>query len=617
MDKTTGMNEIIESSGIEDDDNKQLLGGINIISIDPTNQAAAAVEMMVAIENEVELLEDLKEDWTYDDDDEIDNEWMDDDDDNEEEDEKDREVDQSNTLTTAMLGQVAVIETLIGQVTPEMFDNILDEVNIEISEDNVGINDEGSVVTLSLRKNGDDDDDEDDEDEQDHFPTNIGKDDNEDGEEDDEDQQGKKTDTKEEKHVNPPNNIPSNSIDGKTNQGNGNVTKDIDNHKHGHQDQNANLGGTGGNGPILLCSSKSCLPSLRDSILSKIAVQIHQVMDHLRSRNILVHRMSLTAPQTKESLMAGQEELVQQLEDRINNDLREWVNGFRHKFKLTDGGTGKVATTDASSMVINTQTISDDAEVSAETESLFPIEDEFEEETQGDRPDDSFYMTSLSLEDADDDDEDHEDDPFIRKHTFHPVTGSTATTTTKNKARPKKSTKKAAKSKVHKRDMSSSSIGNDATKSHEYFLSADKLLMRQEWSRWIAHWVHHTKLLILSHTLEPQTLTEMNQIAIAGENVVSADQRHWSWNLDKALATVMVASEMICGGPTSAKDVKVFISTLSTSSDSIEATSVNIGDKFPDIMSPKALAITLNAQKCIEAWSQDLEDILQRTATTA
>lgn len=110
----------------------------------------------------------------------------------------------------------------------------------------------------------------------------------------------------------------------------------------------------------------------------------------------------------------------------------------------------------------------------------------------------------------------------------------------------------------------------------------------------------------------------MNRIAVSGENVVPLDQRHWSWNLDKALATVMVASEMICGGPASAKDVKVFLSALSMSSESAVTATGSGGDVgSSEGMSPKALAITLNAQKCIESWSDELEEILQHTATNA
>ncbi|KAF9091135.1 hypothetical protein BGX23_005440 [Mortierella sp. AD031] len=281
--------------------------------------------------------------------------------------------------------------------------------------------------------------------------------------------------------------------------------------------------------------------------------------------------MSSTAPQTKESLMAGQEELVQCLEDRVIKDLRDWVNG--------------VGRNNSKGMTVN-------------AEGLFLDGDEFEgEDDEG--SEDGFHMASLSFEDADDDDEDHEEDSLASK--------SIITTT-----------------KLQRRDASPST----GTSPREYFLSADKSLMRQEWSRWIAHWVHHKKLLILSHTLSTQSLVEMNQITVSGENVVPVDQRHWSWNLDKALATVMVASEMICGGPASSKDVKVFLSTLSVSVDGDGGSTVaatgsngNGGDYSSSsemvMMSQKALAITLNAQRCIESWSEELEEILQRTATNA
>ncbi|KAK3841274.1 MAG: hypothetical protein J3R72DRAFT_445783 [Linnemannia gamsii] len=358
-------------------------------------------------------------------------------------------------------------------------------------------------------------------------------------------------------------------------------------------------------------------------------------MDHLRSRHTLVHMMTSTAPQTKESLMAGQEELVQQLEDRVIKDLRDWVNGVGRKSK--SGGNKKAAAAGGSStgtyiggvvgnaammpehgtfpLLMGDQSIENNQEVTVEMEGLFLGGDDFEEVEDG--SEEGFHMASLSFEDEDDDDEDHEDDDYLDK-------ASVATAiVTKNKQT--KSIKKGIK--LHRRDTSSppsspssSAAATTVVAPREYFLSADKLLMRQEWSRWIAHWVHHTKLLILSHTLATQSLVEMNKVAVSGENVVPVDQRHWSWNLDKALATVMVASEMICGGPSSAKDVKIFLSTLSMSSTSTVAatgTAASGGDGSLDLMSPKALAITLNAQRCIESWSDELEEILQRTATAA
>ncbi|KAF9112959.1 hypothetical protein BGX27_002505 [Mortierella sp. AM989] len=54
------------------------------------------------------------------------------------------------------------------------------------------------------------------------------------------------------------------------------------NSKHKHKSQNNNQGSTGGNGPILLCSSRRCLPGLRDAIILKLSVRIHHVLGHLQ-----------------------------------------------------------------------------------------------------------------------------------------------------------------------------------------------------------------------------------------------------------------------------------------------------------------------------------------------
>ncbi|KAF9149949.1 hypothetical protein BG015_008241 [Linnemannia schmuckeri] len=648
-DEVIGMNE---NGGDERMTESEIggLGGIEIISVvDPVVTSAVGVVVAAEVDTEQQAIEGLRED-DDDDEEEDDGEWEDGE---EKEEGDDMRVEGHDddilpgaidaTATMTILEQVVTLEALIDQaiLIPETANDNDDGMNLDLSEDGLNMGDGDSVILLSLRKNDNDDeaeDEEEDEDEQDHFPANIGKDDideDEGGDEDDDDgQQNEKPRRKGGKDTN--NN--SNSS-GSTNQNDMkndtgiSGSMETNKHKHKHQDQNANLGGTGGNGPILLCSSKSCLPSLRDSILSKLSVQVRQVMDHLRSRHTLVHMMSLTAPQTKESLMAGQEELVQQLEDRIMKDLRDWVNGVGRKSpKFGDDdkkvvGTsvragGSVASAIRPGLLAteSTQSVADDKEATGDMEGLFLDADEFEEGEDDGSGVEGFHMASLSFEDPDDDDEDHEDDSFTRK--------SAVTAAAKaNKNKPKKKTG----AKLQRRDTttSSSSPSSPSTGTptssaapREYFLSADKLLMRQEWSRWIAHWVHHTKLLILSHTLATQSLVEMNRIAISGENVVPLDQRHWSWNLDKALATVMVASEMICGGPASAKDVKIFLSTLSMSSEISESTAAVAAtssgeDDGSDIMSPKALAITLNAQKCIESWSDELEVILQRTATNA
>ncbi|KAF9336348.1 hypothetical protein BG006_008968 [Podila minutissima] len=379
-------------------------------------------------------------------------------------------------------------------------------------------------------------------------------------------------------------------------------------HNH-HQDQNTNLGGTGGNGPILLCSSRVCLPSLRDSILAKLSVQIRHVMDHLRNGQVMVQRMDTTAPFTKDLLVSSQSDLVQQLEEQIIKDLKDWVMGIKHSSTSSGNAinphkkTPLFSTADAPSTESqksnNNNNEGEDSEMDEATEISVEAETVFlggeEEEglgqevttssvsTPGNDNEPEFRMVGLDLEDDDDDDEDHEYDII----------------------------KTPSKSK--KKKTSSSRLRRRASSAREYFLSADKLLMQQEWSRWIAHWVHHAKLLVLSHTLATRTLNSMNQLAITDDNVPLADQRHWSWNLDKALATVMVASEMLCGGPTDPKDAEQFLQALSmpvTISSSSSSSSSSSG------ATPKIMTLTANAQKCIEAWKPDLEEILKKTATT-
>ncbi|CAO3572564.1 unnamed protein product [Mortierella alpina] len=368
-------------------------------------------------------------------------------------------------------------------------------------------------------------------------------------------------------------------------------------HNH-HPDHNANLGGTGGNGPILLCSSRSCLPGLRDYILSKLSVQIHHVMSHLSNQQTLLYMMESTAPQTKELLIAGQEDLVQQIEDQVIQDLKDWVNGVG-RVNDTNKSVSKSrpvehAKVDSPSpaTATTTATISDPAAGDGGGHGDDPAKDD-----QGEDDDD------------DDDDEDHEFDKspaLIKKKQQQQQQKQQQA-----HQQPSKGIHKSSSTlRLKKREATPTgsagegeSEGNN-NNAHVYFLSADKALMRQEWSRWIAHWVHHAKLLILSHTLATKTVTEMNQIAVAGGNVVSQDQRHWAWNLDKALATVMVASEMLCGGPAHPKQVAEFLSKLS---------SPHTGGSTKQ--SQKSMDLTVNAQKCIEAWRADLEEVLKRTAT--
>ncbi|KAF9284145.1 hypothetical protein BGZ68_004895 [Mortierella alpina] len=478
--------------------------------------------------------------------------------------------------------------------------------------------------------------DELDEDKRDHYPSHLGHggDDIDDTSIDDTDDKDDQDD-KEEDHGDEEHDHESGGSRDKTKPPHKQKSKP----KHNsHPDHNANLGGTGGNGPILLCSSRSCLPGLRDYILSKLSVQIHHVMSHLRNEQTLLYMMDSTAPQTKESLMAGQEDLVQQIEDQVIQDLKDWVNGVartndtsKHVNKSPPVEHTKATTPPAKAMTTATTPVTDPAtddgqadddeggdNVSSAEVTINFLAGDDDESYGGDDEEDGFQMESLDLDDdEDDDDEDHEFDktPALikmkqqhqlqRKQAHHqPAKGhkSSASYLIKRDAAPAGS----AGGSGGTNNAGSSENNNINNNAHVYFLSADKALMRQEWSRWIAHWVHHAKLLILSHTLATRTVTEMNQIAVAGGNVVSQDQRHWAWNLDKALATVMVASEMLCGGPAQPKQVAEFLSTLSSPHS-------NGGPK----QSQKSVDLTVNAQKCIEAWRYDLEDVLKRTATIA
>ncbi|KAG0253247.1 hypothetical protein BG011_006450 [Mortierella polycephala] len=451
-----------------------------------------------------------------------------------------------------------------------------------------------------------------------------GDDDDDDGDDNDNDYQD------EDEYDQFPSNMQHNN-DRKRNGGNNSVggNKNIASKafpKNKHPGQNTNLGSTGGNGPILLCSSRSCLPSLRDAILSRISVQIHHVMNHLRNQEILTRLMDSTAPQTKMSLMAAQEELVQQLEEYVIKDLRDWVMGIRRNSTVAfrKGNQSKKISKDVSATpedpsAVSLSTLSladalDLTDVTVESAGLYLGGDE-DDSGNGNQHD--FWMANLDLgEDEDDDDEDHEDDDY-EGHGDEP--SNKINPIMKNKGANKDKKKPSTSSKKHRRTSSSSHLEKRAVSQEspqrlqqgqqqqkqrqqlgsadQYFLSADKLVMQHEWSHWIAHWTHRTKILILSHTLATKTLRDMNQIAVSGENVVRVDQRHWSWNLDKALATVMVASEMLCGGPSSPP------STASLSA--------------KGAITPQAMAKTMSAQRCIDAWRGDLEEILQRTATVA
>ncbi|KAF9989398.1 hypothetical protein BGZ75_006544 [Mortierella antarctica] len=501
--------------------------------------------------------------------------------------------------------------------------------------------------------------DEPDEDERDHYPSHLGHgaDDNDnttinDGTDDKEDH-----DDEEEDHGGDDEHDHERAGGG----GGGGNSKDKNKPPHtkqkpkpkhnSHQDHNANLGGTGGNGPILLCSSRSCLPGLRDYILAKLSVQIHHVMSHLLNQQTLLYMMDSTAPQTKELLMAGQEDLVQQIEDQVIQDLKDWVNGVARsndthktvnksrpvehtKTTSTLPPTTPAATATVSDPATGDNNPAEDGEGEDGDVSTAEVTVDFlagdDDEIYGGDDEDGFQMESLDLDDdEDDDDEDHEFDksPALIKKKKQQQRQKQQQQQQQQQQEHQQPTKGIHKSsstlQMKKRDAAparsvegggnnggggsgSNSNNNNNNNAHVYFLSADKALMRQEWSRWIAHWVHHAKLLILSHTLATRTVTEMNQIAVAGGNVVSQDQRHWAWNLDKALATVMVASEMLCGGPAQPKQVAEFLSTLSSPHTS--------GDPK---QTQKSVDLTVNAQKCIEAWRADLEEVLKRTATIA
>ncbi|KAG0319402.1 hypothetical protein BG000_003913 [Podila horticola] len=516
------------------------------------------------------------------------------DDDDEEEDEEGKEendepIEQFQALEIITVEEGNVVEVVVVEEEPFSVQDLVQRTtaNALVS----------SPVTLSRRRDQDDDQEDDegddeDEDRQDHFPSSMNDDDDDDDDHDD------NTSAQDEEEQ--PKEVKK---DDKTSTSPLGDPKDKDhpnsNHHSQHQDQNTNLGGTGGNGPILLCSSRVCLPSLRDSILAKLSVQIRHVMDHLRSRQVLVQRMDTTAPLTKDLLISSQSDLVQQLEEQINKDLKDWVMG-RKRSSAPAGGDNKSrknlhmpSANDASENHPNRESEADaidqidDISVEAVAVFLGGEEEEFAEEvstfgvstTTGEEneTEPEFQMVGLDLEDDDDDDEDHEYDTVTRK-------------------KPSNSKKTSSSSSSHLQRRASSAH-------REYFLSADKLLMQQEWSRWIAHWVHHAKLLVLSHTLATRTLNNMNQLAITDDNVPMTDQRHWSWNLDKALATVMVASEMLCGGLADPKDAQQFLQALSMpvgSSSSSSPSSSSSSSATPKIM-------TLTG---------DLEEILKKTATT-
>ncbi|KAF9372653.1 hypothetical protein CPB97_001094 [Podila verticillata] len=516
------------------------------------------------------------EDEEEEEDDDDDEEEYDDDyeDDNNEGDEDDEEPVEPFQALEIIKVRNGLVEVIVVEEEPVSVQNL---VQPTAANDLVS-----NLVTLSRRRNQDNSqkDESEDEDRQDHFPSNMN---------DEEQFPSPIDDTKDKEH----------------------------NHSHTNNYQNTNLGGTGGNGPILLCSSHLCLPSLRDSILTKLSVQIRHVMGHLRNGQVLVQRMDTTAPLTKDILVLSQTELVQQLEEQIIQDLRDWVmGGHKHSSPgAFSGGADKSSKENHISIsgLSSTETFQpnnndlesfDDhegeagaiekmADISVEAEAAFlgGEEETVFDSTTTTGEDQDFQMAGLDLTDDDDDDEDHEDDKV--------TTTTTTTTTQKQHKTPSK------KKHLQRR------AGADPRR--EYFLSADKLLMQQEWSRWIAHWVHHAKLLILSHTLATRTLNTMNQVAITDDNVPIVDQRHWSWNLDKALATVMVASEMLCGGPADPKDAAEFLVTLSMP---VSISSSSKKTTTTTEVTPRIMTLTVNAQKCIESWRADLEEILKKTATT-
>ncbi|KAG0216859.1 hypothetical protein BGX33_011986 [Mortierella sp. NVP41] len=192
-----------------------VLGGIEIISVDPFTVEQAIEDLREEIDAAREKEEEDGDDEEVDDEeDEYENEDKDWDDDEEEVD--DERAD--GTTTTAMLEEIAALEALVGQAIPEIFDSIetiveavademmvtiIDTVNLSAQAfDDDGMNLDVSdgfggsgdaVVTLSLRRNDsyeEEEDEEEDEDEQDHFPTNI---DNDDDEDDDEGEDGEET----------------------------------------------------------------------------------------------------------------------------------------------------------------------------------------------------------------------------------------------------------------------------------------------------------------------------------------------------------------------------------------------------------------------------------------
>ncbi|KAF9377936.1 hypothetical protein CPC16_011564 [Podila verticillata] len=517
--------------------------------------------------------------WDEEEEDDDEEEYDDDDEDNDNENDKDDEEPAEPFQALEIIKiENGLVEVIVVEEEPVSVQNL---VQPTAANDPVS-----NLVTLSRRRNqyGNQEDESEDEDRHDHFPLNMNDEDEISG------QEGKEPKDKEHNHSH---------------------------RNNDHLDQNTNLGGTGGNGPILLCSSHLCLPSLRDSILAKLSVQIRHVMDHLRNGPVLVQRMDTTLPLTKDILVSSQTELVEQLEKQIIKDLRDWVMGghkhstvgafsvgankSRKKDKLSSNGLPSTKTYPPNNKDLKSFDNHEDeagpieemADVSVEAEEAFlgGEEEDVFDSTISTGEDQDFSMAGLDLSDEDDDDEDHEDD-------FVTTTTTTATT--------QKQYKTSSKKKHFQRRA-------EAGSRREYFLSADKLLMQQEWSRWIAHWVHHAKLMILSHTLATKTLNTMNQVAITDDNVPTVDQRHWSWNLDKALATVMVASEMLCGGPTDPKDADEFLLTLSMP---VSASSSSSKTTTTTEVTPRIMTLTVNAQKCIEAWRADLEEILRKTATT-
>ncbi|KAF9977750.1 hypothetical protein BGZ73_004974 [Actinomortierella ambigua] len=553
-----------------------------------------------------------------------------------------------------------------------------------------------------------------------------------------------------------------------------------------------------------LCSSKSCLPKLRDLILTRLIDRVAAALQPLANPTLLLHNLDSTAPPTKEYLMTHQTELVAQLQDRIVTDLRNWVLEDKKSSLASRQGATKEKTRRAKTA--HSAEHPGGGTDGAESVQLLPppTDSQAQQQQQQHMSEEQIRqavtttLQSLGLEDANDHgpglsmhaiEKDHGHRIFhpntvvvarppparaaapaaarpassgrpaavgtnkktsngsnvrssAKKHRRadlkHPRTGMKSSQTSDNQQnradltnhkrtgyrrrgsdtikayrRRKNSTPPAevatdlltrpvaiskrdadantdangqqgaastqepksdkeedtsdtdtsptkAKDNVDEDESNEADSPNDGDddgsnnsnsgtseppkegdqKSHEgpeFFLSGDLALMRQEWTRWIVHWVHHAKLLVVAHSLLPQTLYQMTQVAVLGGNVVPLDQRHWAWNLDKALATVLVEAEWLCGpvplsssprpaGSTTKSSSAAAASVASSKSTKISKTGldrvITAASSPPSSSSPAAtLKVSpvnkMHAQMCINVWSEDLEDILQKTVIPA